>query len=90
MVDPTFAVLHGLYWLCANLAQRGPVLLAVDDAHWADAPSLRFLAYLARRIDDLPVVVVCAQPPGRPLARTPRRWPSSSPIPPRSCCTPGR
>ncbi len=68
MVDPTFAVLHGLYWLCANLAQRGPLLLAVDDAHWADAPSLRFLAYLARRIDDLPVVVICASRPADPSA----------------------
>ena len=70
MVDPTFAVLHGLYWLCANLAQRGPLLLAVDDAHWADAPSLRFLAYLARRIDELPVVVICASRPADPSAHT--------------------
>src|SRR3954451_2731541 len=32
---------HGLYWLTANLADRGPLLLAVDDVHWADAGSLR-------------------------------------------------
>jgi len=41
--DAAFAVLHGLYWLCANLAARRPLVLAVDDAHWADASSLRFL-----------------------------------------------
>ena len=50
--------LHGLYWLTANLAMRAPVLLAVDDAHWADEPSLRFLAYLARRLDSTPVALI--------------------------------
>ena len=37
-------VLHGLYWLTANLAERAPLLFAIDDAHWADEPSLRFVA----------------------------------------------
>src|SRR5262249_3970973 len=31
--DISFAVLHGLYWLTVNLAQKSRVLLAVDDAH---------------------------------------------------------
>ena len=52
--------LHGLYWLTANLAETGPVVLLVDDAHWADAVSLRALAYLAHRIADLPVGLVVA------------------------------
>jgi len=52
-----FARLHGLYWLMANLAERGPVLLVVDDAQWADDPSLRFLDHLARRLSGLPVLV---------------------------------
>src|SRR3954452_1469849 len=52
--------LHGIYWLVANLAERGPVLLVVDDAHLADAASLRALAYLARRVAELPVAVVLA------------------------------
>ena len=42
-VDRSFAVLHGLYWLAVNLAARRPLLLAVDDAHWVDEPSLRWL-----------------------------------------------
>jgi len=49
----SFAVLHGLYWLVVNLAASGPVLIAVDDAHWADEPSLRWLAYLAPRLEGL-------------------------------------
>ena len=50
--------MHGLYWLTANLAERAPLLLAIDDAHWADEPSLLFVAYLARRIESLPVALV--------------------------------
>ena len=56
--DQPFAVVHGLYWLTANLARRGPVLLVVDDAHWCDRPSLRFLAYLARRLEGLRVAIL--------------------------------
>lgn len=58
------STLHGIYWLVANLAERGPVLLVVDDAHVADAASLRALAYVVRRVAELPVaVVVAAQSP---------------------------
>lgn len=51
---------HGLYWLTANLADEGPLVLAVDDAHWADLASLRFLGHLLRRIEGLPALVVLA------------------------------
>jgi len=51
--DSSFAVVHGLYWLVVNFAASGPVLIAVDDAHWADEPSLRWLAYLAPRLEGL-------------------------------------
>ena len=55
--DP-FAVLHGLYWLAADIAQQAPLLLAVDDLHWADQPSLRFVAHLAHRLEGLAVLLV--------------------------------
>ena len=64
--DARFAALHGLYWLVANLAAERPVLLAVDDAQWCDEPSLRFLAYLARRVRELPVAIVIAARPALP------------------------
>jgi predicted ATPase len=41
--DSSLSVLHGLYWLTANLAARRPLLIAVDDLHRADLASLRFL-----------------------------------------------
>ena len=57
-VETSFGLIHGLYWLVANLAAERPVLLAVDDAQAADLPSLRFLAYLARRLERVDAVLV--------------------------------
>jgi DNA-binding CsgD family transcriptional regulator len=56
-------MLHGLHWLIANLSQRAPVLLVLDDAHWADEPSLRLVSYLGARAPDLPVLVLVATRP---------------------------
>lgn len=56
--EASFALLHGLYWLAANAASRRPLLLTIDDLHWCDRPSLRWLAYLLRRIEGLEVMVV--------------------------------
>jgi DNA-binding CsgD family transcriptional regulator len=62
-VDPSFAVLHGLYWLCANLTAVGPLCVVVDDAHWADAASLRYLAFLLTRLHELDAALVVATRP---------------------------
>jgi DNA-binding CsgD family transcriptional regulator len=51
---------HGLYWLVANLAQDSPLLLCVDDAQWADEPSLGFVRHLATRLETLPVLLLVA------------------------------
>jgi AAA ATPase domain len=61
-----FAAIHGLFWLCANRAGRGPLVLAVDDVQSADDPSLAWLGYLARRIGDLAVVLVLVLRTGDP------------------------
>jgi DNA-binding CsgD family transcriptional regulator len=58
-----FEVLHSLYWLVVNIADRGPVLVLADDCQWADPGSLQFLAYLAQRIEGLAVAMVLT---GRP------------------------
>ena len=65
-VDPSFAIFHGLYWLCANLTASGPLCLVVDDAHWADAASLRYLAFLLTRLEELDAALVLATRPREP------------------------
>lgn len=58
--DPSYATLHGLYWLLATLTGEHPVLLALDDAQWADSASLRFLSFLLPRLAELQLVVLVA------------------------------
>jgi DNA-binding CsgD family transcriptional regulator len=60
----TYSVMHGLSWLVAGLAARGPVVLAVDDAQWCDETSLRWLGFLLRRAENLPVLVLLTQRTG--------------------------
>jgi DNA-binding CsgD family transcriptional regulator len=61
--DTSFAVLNALYWLTSNLSEREPLLLAVDDAHWSDQASLRFLLFLLPRLGELPVALALASRP---------------------------
>ncbi|MGH8885243.1 MAG: helix-turn-helix transcriptional regulator [Egibacteraceae bacterium] len=64
--NPSQSILHGLFWLTANLAGRTPLLLVIDDLHWADRPSLRFVSYLGRRVERLAVLVVLGARPAEP------------------------
>jgi DNA-binding CsgD family transcriptional regulator len=61
--DPDYATLHGLYWVLVALSHRRPLILCVDDVHWLDAPSLRFLDFLARRIDGMRLLLCGALRP---------------------------
>ena len=70
--DPGFATLNGLYWLVSDLAEERPLLLVLDDAHWADRDSLRFLGFLAPRLGDLPVLLL--------LAARPDGWSADAPF----------
>lgn len=63
-----FPVIHGLAWLVANLAEASPLLIVVDDLQWIDEPSLRFLAYLADRLQDLSIALLAAIRPGERCA----------------------
>jgi DNA-binding CsgD family transcriptional regulator len=55
--DIGFTLSHGLYWLTANLAESEPLMLAVDDAQFADRSSLQCLLYLAARCQELPLLL---------------------------------
>ena len=61
--DPGYALHHGLYWLASNLAADSSLTLVVDDLQWCDAPSVRTLAFIARRLEGLPLSLVLATRP---------------------------
>ena len=63
--DPSFASLHGLYWMTINVTGDAPLVMAIDDVHWCDDASLRFLAYLVRRLEGLPVLLILTLRPSR-------------------------
>jgi hypothetical protein len=67
--DAMHAAALGLEWLAANVAEQAPAVLVVDDVHWADAPSLRWLAQLARRLEELRLGVLCAVRSGEPAGQ---------------------
>ena len=46
--------------LAALLLEAQPACLFLDDLHWSDAASLEWLAYLIRRLEGLPVLVIAA------------------------------
>jgi ATP/maltotriose-dependent transcriptional regulator MalT len=46
--------------LLAAIADAGPVVLVLDDLHWADPDTLRLLRYVARATRELPVLIVGA------------------------------
>ena len=58
--------------LISDVAEDGPLLLAIEDAHWLDRPSTDALAFIARRIESDPVLLLAAAREGYPpgLAET--------------------
>lgn len=52
------------YRVVRAVAARGPVVLAIDDVHLADAQSARWCSYVARRLDDLSAGVLVTASPG--------------------------
>lgn len=62
--------LYGLFWLLVGLAESEPLVLAIDDAHWSDVASLRFVRYLGQRLDGLPVLFALAARPNEPGVQT--------------------
>ena len=66
------------------------LLIEVDDAQWADRPSLSYLAHLAARIDELPVVLVVAVRSGEQAAGPAGARLAARPGRPRRCSGRGR
>ncbi|KDN73079.1 regulatory protein [Streptomyces olindensis] len=62
--DPQ-GVCDGLVAAVRRLSRREwPLVLLIDDAHWADQETLHWLAALADRLDEMSVLVVVTRRPG--------------------------
>jgi DNA-binding CsgD family transcriptional regulator len=59
------AIALGLLNLLRALARQGPLLVAVDDVPWLDAPSAEALAFAARRLANEPIAFLLARRPGQ-------------------------
>jgi hypothetical protein len=59
-VPDLFVVALAALNLLAEAADRIPLLLLVDDAHWLDPPSVQALGFIARRIESEPIAVLVA------------------------------
>ncbi|WP_320779718.1 AAA family ATPase [Streptomyces sp. CRN 30] len=59
----SWETLQRLYWLIAERAVERPLVLAVDDVHWCDPPSLRLLGQLVRRLHQLPLLLAVSVDP---------------------------
>jgi DNA-binding CsgD family transcriptional regulator len=54
------AIVAALTVVAGRIAADRPVAVIVDDVHWADAPSLRWLCHLAARTRRMPVLLIVA------------------------------
>jgi predicted ATPase len=63
-----FGIAMAVLDLVSDVAADAPLLVVVDDAHWLDRPTADVLAFVARRIESDPIVVLIAS-----VMATPRR-----------------
>ncbi|MFC7647299.1 AAA family ATPase [Streptosporangium lutulentum] len=59
-VPDIFLIALAVLNLLGEAAARSPVLLIIEDAHWLDRSSADVLAFVARRLDAEPVVMLAA------------------------------
>lgn len=71
-----FAVGAAALRLLADAARTRPLLLLLDDLHWADASSAAVFAFLNRRITELPVLIVGATRPSEDVDDPHEGWPA--------------
>jgi len=56
--DPTGELFGAVYGLLVKLDDEGPVVLVVEDLHWADRSTLDLISYLARELDSARVLLM--------------------------------
>ncbi len=61
MLDPEqarFRLFDSITTFLKNISKHQPLVLILDDLHWADHPSLRLLEFIAAEVGDAPMMVV--------------------------------
>lgn len=53
-----FRMYEAVVELLARLAARRPLVVVLDDIHWADVPSLQLTELLVQRLPDLPILLI--------------------------------
>ena len=53
-----FVLFDGVATFWRNASSHRPIVLVFDDLHWADAPSIRLLEFVARALRDQPMLIV--------------------------------
>ena len=73
-----YRLFEALISLLAGLARRGPVLLVLDDVHWARRPTLQLLDHVLRstRLTQVCVLVTYRSAPATSVSRCSTRWPT--------------
>jgi predicted ATPase len=61
-----FRIAMAVLDLVSDVASDAPLLLVVEDAQWLDRPSLEVLAFVARRIESDPIILLAAVRDGYP------------------------
>jgi DNA-binding SARP family transcriptional activator/tetratricopeptide (TPR) repeat protein len=56
--ENSLRLFEALARLIGEVVARGPLLLGLEDLHWSDEASLRFLGFLARRVGTGPLLLV--------------------------------
>jgi class 3 adenylate cyclase len=77
LADPSearFRMFESIRQFLASLCRRRTLLIVLDDIHWADAPSLRLLEFLAPELGD--IRLCWSEPTGRPSCRASTRCPT--------------
>ena len=65
-VEVRFRLVEAFVSLAERLALAGPVLVTVEDLHWADPSTLLALDHLGRRLADVPLVLLGTLRPSSP------------------------
>ena len=69
--EARFRMFGSIRRFLATLCRRRPLVLMLDDVHWADAPSLRLLEFLAPELGDSNLLVIGTYRDDRAVATAP-------------------